>query len=142
MRKARDKKFARNPLAGFLRKFRRLIEKGNLSVRSHKEESWREALSVLTSALSGIGLSFFGLSLSYYVMENKSTGLEISSHAGLLYLTTGLSLFVFIIAGVGGILRHLNRDVLIFKRRLGRVYLSALKGSALNPKSKPDLSHE
>ncbi len=61
---------------------------------------------------------------------------------GFIFLAAGLLLLNITIVGIGNIIQRTNRDVILLSRQLGRIYLSALKSSALNPKLESSSPHE
>ena len=93
----------------------------------------------LATSLSGVALTLFATIFSFYVSKSKSPASNLaSSDQTSIYFGLGISLFVLIIVGVASFIRYTNREVILLKRRLGGIYLSALEKSALNPlKSSP-----
>jgi hypothetical protein len=51
----------------------------------------------------------------------------------LVLFVCGISVFGFVIFIIAVLLRRKNQDVILLKRRLAEIYLSALTKSALNP---------
>jgi hypothetical protein len=83
--------------------------------------------------------------LTYFITKPllKAPSVDFDTSAFRLGgLMVGLLLFEIIIGGIGGFLRRRNRDVTILQGRLSRIYLAALKKSALNPKLESPTSHD
>jgi hypothetical protein len=122
-----------------MRKAKRITE----SARNEFNEVERQELrSFLATSLIGIALTLFATALSFYVSKSKSpVSNTVSSDQTSIYFGLGISLFVLIIVGVASFIRYTNREVILLKRRLGGIYLSALEQSALNP-LKPPTPHD
>jgi hypothetical protein len=100
--------------------------------------AWVEGLAVLGALLS----SLFGL-VAPFLTKAKTTNLLGSDVTlRLVIVLASILLFGLIIAGVAGLMRHKNRDVILFKRHLANIYLSALRKSALNPAIETMAPHE
>jgi len=122
-----------------MRKAKRITE----SARNEFNEVERQELrSFLATSLIGIALTLVATALSFYVSKSKSpVSNTVSSDQTSIYFGLGISLFVLIIVGVASFIRYTNREVILLKRRLGGIYLSALEQSALNP-LKPPTPHD
>ena len=94
------------------------------------------AKSSFVAGLAGIVSSLLGLLVSLYVYVSPSgpSKNQVPTIAtNLLYFVGGIIVLGIIIVVIGSLLRRKNRDVLLLKRRLSKIYLLALRKSALNP---------
>ena len=96
----------------------------NKSVERH--ELWKLLSWGLNSTLVSL-LVFFSSAYSHL-----SQGSELL----FTYFAVGISGFAIIIVGVASLMRHADREVIVLKRRLAGIYLSALEKSAFNPQIK------
>ena len=111
--------------------------------KESNEVEQQELRSFVTTGLVGVVLTLLATVLSCYVSKSKSSGSNIvSGEQTSIYFGVGISLFVLIIVGVASFIRYMNRDVILLKRRLAGIYLSALKKSALNPQLNSPTSHD
>jgi hypothetical protein len=101
--------------------------------------SWVE---VLLPFLSFFLALLFGL-VSSFLTKTTATNLPGSDVTlRLLIVLASILLLGLITAGVAGFKRRKNRDVILLKRHLAKIYLSALRSSALNPSLETTISHE
>ncbi|HMG75398.1 MAG TPA: hypothetical protein VK582_18010 [Pyrinomonadaceae bacterium] len=101
---------------------------------------WRQLSWVLASTALGFLATVFGSiitdSLTISNPQHFATARRLS------WFIAGLFLLAFIIVGIATFIRLKNRDVILLKKRLAEIYLSALRKSALNPLLKSTTSNE
>jgi hypothetical protein len=62
--------------------------------------------------------------------------------ARLSVFLSAILLLSMIVVGVAGLLRRRNREVILLKKRLAEIYLSAVRKSAFNPQPTSTTPHE
>ena len=108
-------------------------------------KEWRMFGKFLTgsvaSGLAGIALSLLGAFLSFFVSRSKSPDVLSINH-NLLYLAGGIVVLGIVTVAIASFKSRRNRDVILLEQRLAKIYLSALRQSALNPQLESPTSHE
>lgn len=92
--------------------------------------------------LGAIISSLFGLVFPFLTKTKATSLLGSDVTLRLLVVLASILLLGLIIAGVAGFIRRKNRDVILLKHHLAKIYLSALRRSALNPTLETTTSHE
>ena len=103
-----------------------------------KRGFWREALMIMLTLIA----SFFAL-ISSFLTKTKATQLLRSDVTlRLLIVLAGILLLGLIIASIAGLIKRKNREVILLKKHVAQIYLSALRKSSLNPSVETTISHE
>jgi len=102
--------------------------------------SWAR-LSTLLDVVSVMIIALFTTVLSSFITKAPNTDV-IPIYGRLLFFIVGLFVLEVIVVSVRALVRRENRDVIILKHRLGQIYLSAVRQSALNPRFESSASHE
>jgi hypothetical protein len=104
------------------------------SVRLRLPDGLRDAVvSGIVTTAAALVTSFF----SFFISKSKSPAPDvISILQSLSYLVGGIALLAVIIVSLTTFIRRKNRDVILLRQRLARIYLSALRKSAFNPQLK------
>ncbi len=102
--------------------------------------SWA-MLSTLLDVVSVMIIALFTTFLSSFITKSSNTDM-LPIYGRLLFFIVGLFVLEVIVVSVRAFVRRENRDVIILKHRLGQIYLSAVRQSALNPRFESSASHE
>ena len=102
--------------------------------------SWAMS-STLLDVVSVMIIALFTTLLSSFITKSSDKDM-IPIYGRLLFFIVGLFVLEVIVVSVRAFVRRENRDVIILKHRLGQIYLSAVRQSALNPRFESSASHE
>lgn len=99
----------------------------------HLKAGWqafivKDVLLTFSSVVLAVLVNFISL---YSSKSWSSAGPNVIPRLSIFLLA--LFLLTMIIVSIASFIRRKNRDVILLKERLGEIYLSALRKSALNP---------
>src|SRR5216684_5262164 len=90
----------------------------------------------------GVGLGVLANVFAVYTTGSISGSSVPNVIPRLSFFLGGLLLLGIVIVGIASFMQRKNREVILLKRSLSGIYLSALRKSALNPRLQSSTAHD